>query len=74
MKANSDNSRSSAILDIIDILKENGINIIIYEPTENKNDFDNFVEKADLIIANRIDEKLLPHLNKVYSRDLFFNN
>ena len=74
MKANSDNSRSSAVLDIIDILKENDINIIIYEPTENKNDFDNFVEKADLIIANRIDEKLLPHLDKVYSRDLFFNN
>jgi UDPglucose 6-dehydrogenase len=74
MKSNSDNSRSSAILDIIDILEENNVNIIIYEPTINKNDFDAFIKKSDLIIANRIDEKLLPYKDKVYTRDLFFNN
>ena len=80
MKANSDNFRSSAIRGVIDILKENNINVIIYEPTIQVNTFEGievvhdlklFQEISDVIIANRVDENLQEHEEKVYTRDLY---
>ena len=80
MKANSDNFRSSAIRGVIDILKENNINVIIYEPTIQTNTFEGievvhdlklFQEISDVIIANRVDENLQEHEEKVYTRDLY---
>ena len=43
MKTESDNFRSSAIQDIIKNLKQNNVNIIIYEPTLDKEQFDGCV-------------------------------
>ena len=80
MKANSDNFRQSAIQDIISAISNNGIEIVIYEPTIKQdsfngyavnNSFDDFVSSVDIIIANRIDEKLEVVREKVYTRDLF---
>jgi hypothetical protein len=34
-------------------------------------DFKSFVETSDLILANRIDNKILPFRNKIFSRDIF---
>ena len=79
MKKGSDNFRKSAIFDVINNLKENGANIVIYEPNlEGKSfegmklirDFEEF-KKVDLILANRLEEELKDVENKVYSRDLF---
>lgn len=80
MKAGSDNFRSSAIQDIIKNLKARNVEVIIYEPTINKDIFDNlevvndiekFKERSSIILANR-QEKLLEDVkNKVYTRDLF---
>lgn len=69
MKKDSTNFRGSAILDIIKEInkKNNNVRIIIYEPLlhinsfngfEIVNDFNVFKEQADIILANRIDEKL----------------
>ena len=80
MKKDSDNFRSSAIVDIINLLKKANLKVIIYEPTLNKenfldctviNDYDKFILKAQLIVTNRIDDKLESVKEKVYTRDLF---
>lgn len=80
MKANSDNFRASAIQDIVKHLKNENIEIIIYEPTLNvdvfedclvQKNFDKFVEKSDVIVANRMEAELNICEDKVYTRDLF---
>ena len=80
MKSGSDNFRSSAIQDIIKIFKAENQDVIIYEPTLEKaefngckvvNDLQEFKEKSSIIMANRINKELKDVKNKVYSRDLF---
>lgn len=80
MKSGSDNFRSSAIQDIINILKEYKKEILIYEPTLNEeefngckvtNDLDSFKENSDIIMANRVTEELKDVKQKVYTRDIF---
>lgn len=83
MKTNSDNFRASAIQGIIQRLKANNINVIIHEPTLKAeefnecnvvNDFDEFVNKSDIVLCNRIDDKIKKHSDKIYTRDLFNEN
>ena len=80
MKSGSDNFRSAAIQDIIKYLRGEGIEVIIYEPTlsekkfggfEVENHFDNFVERSDIILANRLEDQLRDVADIVYTRDLF---
>jgi len=80
MKTNSDNLRQSAILDVMDLIKKKGVNIVIYEPVlkEDKfngidviNDLEEFKKNADVIVANRLDDKIVDVVDKVYTRDLF---
>ena len=85
MKSGSDNFRQSAIQDIINNIKDNntGIKIIIYEPQINSNnfngcevvnDFNIFYNNSDIILANRIDDNINTNMDKVYTRDLYYNN
>ena len=80
MKADSDNFRSSAIQEIIERLKLEGVDVIIYEPTLKAeefngckvvNDFNSFAKKSDVILANRLDSLLNKVKDKVYTRDLY---
>ena len=80
MKSGSDNFRASAIQEIIDRLKLEGVDVIIYEPTlkaEQFNDckvinnFEEFSNKSDIILANRLEEELKSVKDKVYTRDLY---
>ena len=80
MKKGSDNYRESSIQDVIRILLLKGLKVIVYEPLINANNFydskivnnfEEFSEKCDLIIANRINNQLQPVKNKVFSRDIF---
>ena len=80
MKSGSDNFRSSAIQDIIKKLKAENQKIIIYEPTLNTdefngcevvNDLEKFKDISSVIMANRLEEKLMDVKEKVYTRDLF---
>lgn len=65
MKSGSDNFRASAIQEIIDRLKLEGIDVIIYEPTLKVeqfnnckviNNFEEFSNKLDVILANRLED------------------
>ncbi|MBR3152406.1 MAG: nucleotide sugar dehydrogenase [Clostridia bacterium] len=80
MKKNSDNFRYSAIKEIIDRLKLEGVRVVIFEPTLEVekyigckviNNFNKFCEISDVIVANRMDESLEGIRNKVYTRDLY---
>lgn len=79
MKAGSDNFRASAMFGIIKRLRARGVKVIIYEPKHHSaeldrmpviNDLQEFKNKSDLIIANRITDDLSDVLDKVYSRDI----
>ena len=79
MKSGSDNCRSSAIFDIIKEISKHR-EVLIYEPTikkfEEKNcklliDLTEFKSTCDLIVANRIDKKIIDVYDKVYTRDIF---
>jgi len=83
MKTDSDNFRDSAVSDIIDKLKNNGLTITIYEPLLKESVFKEvlvirnlkqFIEESDLIIANRMSHELESVVDKVYTRDVFSNN
>ena len=82
MKAGSDNFRSSAIIDIIKLLKANNQEIIIYEPTLKDEEFngckiinnlDEFKKQSSIIMANRVTDEIRDSIDKVYTRDLFEN-
>ena len=80
MKKDSDNFRASAIQGVIEKLKEDGVEIIIYEPTLKEkelngctvvNNFGDFSKKSDVIIANRYEDQLFEVKGKVYTRNLY---
>ena len=80
MKAESDNSRNASIHNLIQGLLGKKIKILVYDKSIQSLDikglklidnFKSFVETSDLILANRIDNKILPFSNKIFSRDIF---
>ncbi|MCV3426094.1 nucleotide sugar dehydrogenase [Campylobacter lari] len=79
MKKDSDNFRNSVMLDIIKYLKNHNADMIIYEPLLNdetdefsiENNFEHFIESCDIIIANRIDDKIRNYKYKIFTADVF---
>jgi UDPglucose 6-dehydrogenase len=83
MKKDSDNSRFSSVLGVINKVKESKSEIIIYEINsfnasfegiEIVNNIESFKDRSDLIVANRLDDEILDVKEKVFSRDIFEEN
>lgn len=71
-KKDSDNIRHAAILDVIDILKEDNIDILYFNTS--KMDIGSFKNKCDLILLNRNEPIFNDVKEKIYTRDLFFRD
>ena len=83
MKADSDNFRSSAIQGIMKRIKAKGIEVVVFEPELDQEEFygskvivdlNEFKEMSDIIVTNRKATTLEDVEHKCFTRDLFGDN
>ena len=80
MKEDSDNMRSSSIQGIMKRIKAKGVEVVVFDPMLQKNEFfgsmiiidvDEFKDISDVIVSNRMHDDLFNLSDKVYTRDVY---
>lgn len=80
MKTGSKDFRCSAVDGVVRRLQARGVRVVIFEPMIDMErflsadvvaDFEEFCSMSDVIVANRVDERIKAYGEKLYTRDIF---